>query len=69
LQKRGVRSYLVITDAFRPMVMAQAKARGIENPRLIIVKHPIGGLNPDELVSRIDQAEKSFFDGLEKAAE
>jgi hypothetical protein len=59
----------VITDAFRPMVMAQAKARGIENPRLIVIKHPIGGLNAKELVDRIVQAGKSFFDGLEKAAE
>jgi len=69
LQKRGVRTYLVITDAFRPMVMAQAKARGIENPRLIVIKHPIGGLNAQELVARIEQAGKSFFEGLGTAAE
>lgn len=59
----------MITDAFRPMVMAQAKARGIDNPRLVVVKHPIGGLNAGELVDRIEQAGKSFFEGLETAAE
>lgn len=59
----------MITDPFRPMVMAQAKARGIDDPRLIVIKHPIGGLNAQELVDRIEQAGKSFFEGLDKAAE
>lgn len=34
---------------------AQAKARKA-NPKLLIVKHPVGGLNAEELIERIDAA-------------
>ena len=39
--------------------MAQAKARKVE-PRLIVVKHPIGGLNAEELRERIETAAKGL---------
>ena len=51
----GVTAYVVATDTFRPLVLAQAKARKIE-PRLLVVKHPVGGLNEAELKDRIDTA-------------
>ncbi len=47
--------YVIATETFRPLVLAQAKARKIE-PRLIVVKHPIGGLNAQELAERIATA-------------
>ena len=50
---------MVATETFKPLVLAQAKARKIE-PRLIVVKHPVGGLNAEELRERIDAA----FEGL-----
>lgn len=34
---------------------AQAKARKAD-PKLLIVKHPVGGLNEQELAERIDTA-------------
>jgi len=37
----------------------QAKARRVE-PRLIVIKHPIGGVKAEELQNRIDAA----FEGL-----
>jgi len=36
-------------------VRAQAKARNAD-PKLLIVKHPVGGLNEAELAERIDTA-------------
>ncbi|HEX2885211.1 MAG TPA: hypothetical protein VHP59_02185 [Vineibacter terrae] len=48
-------AYVIATETFRPLVLAQAKARKIE-PRLIVVKHPIGGLNAQELAERIATA-------------
>ena len=39
---------MIATDTFKPLVLAQAKARKIE-PKLIVVKHPVGGLNAEEL--------------------
>jgi len=38
-----------------PLVHAQARARKLE-PKLIVVQHPVGGLNAEELVERIDTA-------------
>jgi hypothetical protein len=50
---------LIATETFRPLVVAQAKARKID-PHLIVVKHPVGGLNAEELDERIAAA----FEGL-----
>ena len=45
-------------------MLAQAKARKLD-PHLIVVKHPVGGLNADELEERIEAA----FQGLLKEME
>ena len=50
---------MIATDTFRPLVLAQAKARKIE-PKLLVVKHPVGGLNAAELAERIDTAWSSL---------
>ena len=46
---------MIATDTFRPLVLAQAKARKMD-PKLLVVKHPVGGLNAAELADRIDTA-------------
>ena len=46
---------LVVTETFLPLVQAQAKARRV-SPRLIVVPHPVGGLNEAELAGRIEGA-------------
>ena len=48
-------AYVVCTETFKPLILAQAKARKVE-PRIIVVKHPVGGLNAAELKDRIDTA-------------
>lgn len=48
-------SVVIATETFRPLVLAQAKARKID-PKLVVVRHPVGGLNADELAQRIAQA-------------
>lgn len=52
---------MIASETFAPLVLAQARARKVE-PKLIVVKHPVGGLNAEELKERIDTA----FDGLAK---
>lgn len=42
------------------MVLAQAKARGV-TPRLIVVPHPIGGLNAAELGGRVELASAAMM--------
>ncbi len=58
---------MIATETFRPLVLAQAKARRID-ARLIVVKHPIGGLNAEELAERIDAALAGFTEEMKKAA-
>ena len=55
---------MIATETFRPLVLAQAKARKVE-PHLITVKHPVGGLNAAELAERIGTA----FAGIVKEME
>ena len=59
LERRGVVPLLIVTRTFLPLVQAQAKARRVE-PRLVVVEHPLGGLDEAELASRVDAA----FDGV-----
>ena len=54
-------AYVIASDTFVPLVMAQARARKIE-PKLIVVQHPVGGLNAEELVERIDTAYETLGD-------
>ncbi|MBI2739818.1 MAG: hypothetical protein HYX38_25135 [Rhodospirillales bacterium] len=65
LEKRGITAYVIATETFKPLVLAQAKARKVE-PRLIVVKHPIGGLNADELRERIEAATKGLTEATAK---
>jgi hypothetical protein len=46
---------LLVTTTFLPLVEAQAKARRV-SPRLIVVPHPVGGLNTEELSAKIETA-------------
>jgi hypothetical protein len=55
LERRGVRPFLVVTSTFLPLVRAQAKARKVE-PHVIVVDHPIGGLDDAEFATRIEAA-------------
>jgi hypothetical protein len=50
-----VTAYVIATETFRPLILAQAKARKVE-PRMLVVKHPVGGLNTTELDERIATA-------------
>ena len=55
LERRGVVAPLVVTETFLPLVQAQAQARRVR-PRLVVVPHPVGGLNEAELATRIEGA-------------
>jgi hypothetical protein len=55
LERRGVVAPLVVTETFLPLVQAQAQARRVR-PRLVVVPHPVGGLNEAELAGRIEGA-------------
>jgi hypothetical protein len=68
LERRGVVSFLIVTRTFLPLVQAQAKARRVD-PRLVVVDHPIGGLNEAELAGRIEAAYAGVVAELDKLEE
>jgi hypothetical protein len=59
---------LVVTETFLPLVEAQAKARRV-NPRVLVVPHPVGGLNEAELAGRIEAAAASLLPMADQARE
>lgn len=65
LQRRGVVSFLIASKAFEPLVRAQLKQEGV-SARVVVVDHPTGGLTPDQLVERIDQAYELLLPMLER---
>ena len=53
----------MVTDSFVPLVEAQAQLRSV-TPKMLVVKHPVGGLNESELRERIDTAYAALKAGL-----
>jgi hypothetical protein len=58
-----VTTFLIVTRTFAPLVLAQAKARKIDT-RLLVVNHPIGGLNAQELAERIETASSELTSAI-----
>ena len=56
---------MIATETFKPLVLAQAKARKVE-PRLIVVKHAVGGLNAEELREGIEASTKGLTEATTK---
>jgi hypothetical protein len=50
----------LVTSTFLPLVEAQAKARRV-TPRVIVVPHPVGGLNEGELAAKIETASAALL--------
>lgn len=57
---------LLVTSTFLPLVEAQAKARRV-TPRVIVVPHPVGGLNEQELAEKIETAAASLLPMADEA--
>ena len=56
---------MIATETFKPPVLSQAKARKIK-PKLTLVKHPVGGLNAEELRERIETATQGLLEARKK---
>ena len=56
LRKRGLVTAVVCSDAFRNLGRTQAKVFGVPDLPLLIVEHPLGGLDIDSVRARADAA-------------
>jgi hypothetical protein len=59
---------LLVTSTFLPLVEAQARARRV-SPRVVVVPHPVGGLNEAELADRIEAAAGTLLPMADSARE
>ena len=52
LTKRGLLAAVVISDSFMKLGKAQAKVFGVPDLPLLEIRHPLGGLNMDQVRER-----------------
>jgi hypothetical protein len=52
LTKRGLLAAVVCSDSFMKLGKAQAKVFGVPDLPLLEIKHPLGGLNLDQVRER-----------------
>jgi len=56
LRKRGLITAVVCSTAFQKLGRAQAKVFGVPDLPLLIVEHPVGGLDLDRVEARAETA-------------
>lgn len=56
LRKRGLRTAVVCSTPFERLGQAQARVFGAPDMPLLMIQHPLGGIRPDEVHARAEQA-------------
>ena len=56
LRKRGLRTGVVCSTPFEKLGRAQARVFGAPDLSLVMIQHPLGGIQIDEVRSRAQQA-------------
>lgn len=64
LEKRGTPTVTLGTDAFARLAALQAKAMGHPDLLVITVEHPLGGIEPDDVLRKADIAAAAIIDRL-----
>lgn len=68
LRRRGVAVAMLTSDAFVELARMQGEALGDEELDLLVVRHPIGGITPDELRERQAEAVRGIAPWWERVA-
>lgn len=56
LRKRGLRTGVICSTPFEKLGQAQAKVFGAPDLPLVMIQHPLGGIQLDEVRARAQQA-------------
>ena len=54
LEKRGKPTVTICTNRFEFLARATSVALGINDPHLVVVTHPIGGIGQEEVIRKAD---------------
>ncbi|MCH8296681.1 MAG: hypothetical protein IH873_01310 [Chloroflexi bacterium] len=64
LEKRGVRTVVVGTDRFRRLGEVERRSLGMPDLTMAIAEHPLGGLQPEQLLAKADGLLEQVVQGL-----
>ncbi|MCH9047156.1 MAG: hypothetical protein IIA40_13760 [SAR324 cluster bacterium] len=64
LEKRGIPTVTICTDAFVGLAREESKNLGMPDLAIAIVEHPIGGLKPDQVAQRAQAALEPVISAL-----
>ncbi len=68
-EKAGIPAILFASTAFLPLARSIVQTSGLEDLRIVIIDHPLGGISEDDLAARIDAAYEQAVSLLEEAGE
>ena len=66
LRKRGLVTAVVCSTAFQKLGQTQAKIFGVPDLPLLVIPHPLGGLDIDSVKARADVAAPQFVKVIEE---
>ena len=67
LRKRGLRTGVICSTPFEKLGQAQAKVFGAPDLPLVMIQHPLGGIQLDEVRKRAQQALPNVLSLIESA--
>jgi len=67
LRKRGLTTAVICSTPFEKLGRAQARVLGVPELPLVMIQHPLGGLEMDDVRSRADQATSGVVDLLRES--
>jgi hypothetical protein len=56
LEKNGIPTAVICSDAFISLARSISQAKGISTPRLVEIPHPLAGIAPDEVQKKAENA-------------
>jgi len=56
LEKRGIPTAIICSDAFVSLAKSVSLARGIPASRLVTIPHPLAGIAPEEVRKKAENA-------------
>lgn len=69
VRKRGVAAAVVCSEPFVKLAKTQAKVFGVPDLPLIVIQHPLGGLDMEGVRARVAIAAPQMLDIIRKLAQ
>jgi hypothetical protein len=64
LEKNGIPTAIICTDAFLTLAKSISTAKGISSPRLVVIPHPLAGISADEVRKKAENVVSTVVEKL-----